>query len=63
MTLTSSTLQIQRHEYFEDLNLIIFVGISVLSFYAINMDFVSLFQILFFSDFESILFDVLYQFK
>ncbi|KEH18679.1 transmembrane protein, putative [Medicago truncatula] len=38
MTLASSTLQIRRHEYFGDLNIVIFVGISTLSFYAINMD-------------------------
>jgi len=46
MNLASSTLQIRRHEYSGDLNtiiLVIFVGINTLSFYAINMDDVSLF--------------------
>jgi len=43
MTLASSTLQIRRHEYSRELNIIIFVGISTLLFYAINMDVVSLF--------------------
>jgi len=46
MTLASSTLQIRKHEYFRDLNiviLVIFVGICTLPFYAINMDVVSLF--------------------
>ncbi|KEH32716.1 hypothetical protein MTR_4g134330 [Medicago truncatula] len=40
MTLASSTLQIRRHEYeySGDLNIIIFVGIDTLPFYAINMD-------------------------
>ncbi|KEH43743.1 transmembrane protein, putative [Medicago truncatula] len=41
MTLASSTLQIRRHEYSEDKNiviLVIFVGIGTLPFYAINMD-------------------------
>ncbi|KEH25859.1 transmembrane protein, putative [Medicago truncatula] len=38
MTLASSTLQIRRHEYSGDLNIVIFVGICILSFYAINMD-------------------------
>jgi len=45
MTLTSSTLQIRRHEYFGNLNiviLVIFVGICILPFYAINMNVVSL---------------------
>ncbi|KEH26977.1 transmembrane protein, putative [Medicago truncatula] len=38
MTLASSTLQIRRHEDFRDLNIVIFVGIGTLAFYAINMD-------------------------
>ncbi|KEH30687.1 transmembrane protein, putative [Medicago truncatula] len=41
MTLASSTLQIRRHDYSGDLNiviLLIFVGIDALPFYAINMD-------------------------
>jgi len=43
MTLASSTLQIWRHKYSKDLNIVVFVGIYTLSFYAINMDVVSLF--------------------
>jgi len=46
LSLASSTLQIRRHEYSKDFNiviLVIFVGISTLPFYAINMDAVSLF--------------------
>ena len=43
ITLASSTLQIRRSEYFRDLNIVIFVGICSLSFYAINMDDVNLF--------------------
>jgi len=39
----SSTLQIQKHEYFDGLNIVIFVDIYILPFYAINMDVVSLF--------------------
>ena len=47
MTLASSTLQIRRHEYSGDMNIVIlfiFVGIGTLPFYAINMDDVSLFS-------------------
>ena len=43
MTLTSSTLQIQKHDYSGDFNIVIFVGLCTLPFYAINMDVVSLF--------------------
>lgn len=43
MTLAPSTLQIGRHEYSEGLNIVIFVAIGTMSFYAINMDFASLF--------------------
>ncbi|RHN57177.1 hypothetical protein MtrunA17_Chr5g0437561 [Medicago truncatula] len=43
MTLASSTLQIRIHGYFGDLNIVICVGNCILSFYAINMDDVSLF--------------------
>jgi hypothetical protein len=43
MTLESFTLQIQRHGYSGDLNIVICVGICTLSFYAIDMDVVSLF--------------------
>jgi hypothetical protein len=42
-TLVSSTLQIWRHGYSRDFNIVIFVGICNLPFYAINMDTVSLF--------------------
>ncbi|KEH38072.1 transmembrane protein, putative [Medicago truncatula] len=38
MTLASSTLQIRRQEDSEDLNIVIFVGIGTLPFYAINTD-------------------------
>jgi len=64
MTLASSTLQIRRHGYSENLNIVICVGICTLSFYAINMDDVSL------STDSSFLFlvnlyyiDILYQFE
>jgi len=69
MNLASSTLQIRRHEYSRDMNiviLVIFVGISTLSFYAINMDVVSLFT---YSSFSFLAYldlyciDVLYQFE
>jgi len=43
MTMESSTLQIRRHKYFRDLNIIICVGFSTFPFYAINMNVVSLF--------------------
>jgi len=43
MTLESSRLQIRRHEYSGDLNTVICVGFSTLSFYTINMDAVNLF--------------------
>ncbi|RHN62461.1 hypothetical protein MtrunA17_Chr4g0047671 [Medicago truncatula] len=43
MTLTSSTLQIRRHVYSRDFNIVIFVNLCTLLFYAINMDDVSLF--------------------
>jgi len=68
-TLASSTLQIRKHEYFEDLNiviLIIFVDIGTLSFYAINMDVVSLFtdsSFLFLTNFDLYCIDVIYQFE
>ncbi|AES71711.1 transmembrane protein, putative [Medicago truncatula] len=48
MALASSTLQIRRHEYSGDMNiviLVIFVGICNLPFYAINMDVVILLTI------------------
>ena len=67
MTLASSTLQIRRHEYSGDFNiviLVIFVSIGTLSFYAINMDVVSLFtdsSFLFLTNFHCI--GVLYQFE
>jgi len=64
MTLESSTLQIQRHKYSGDLNIVICVGFSTLSFYVINMDVVSLFKgsfFLFLVNFYYI--DVLNQFE
>jgi len=64
MTLESSTLQIWRHGYSGDLNIVICIGFSTLSFYAINMDAVNLFtdsSFLFLVNFHCI--DVLYQFK
>jgi hypothetical protein len=42
-TLVSSTLQIRRHEYFGHFNIVIFVCICNLSFYAININVVSVF--------------------
>ena len=62
MTLASSTLQIRKHEYSEDFNiviLVIFVGIGTFPFSAINVDFVSLFtdsSFLFFSEFGFVLY-------
>ena len=69
MNLASSTLQIRRHEYFGDLNiviLVIFVGICTLPFYAINMDAVNLFtdsSFLFLANLNLYCIDVLYQFE
>jgi len=69
MTLASSTLQIRRHEYFGDMNiviLVIFVGICTLPFYAINMDVVSLFtdlSFLFLANLDLYCIDVLSQFE
>jgi len=59
MTLTSST-----HGYSGDFNIVIFVGLCTLSFYAINMDVVSLstdLSFLFLANLYCI--DVLYQFE
>jgi len=64
MTLVSSTLQIRRHGYSGDLNIVICVGICTLSFYAINMDVMSMFtdsSSLFLVNLHYI--DVLYQFE
>jgi len=69
MTLASSTLQIRKHEYFGDLNiviLVIFIGINTMSFYAINVDVVSLFKdssFLFLTNLDLYCIDVLYKFK
>jgi len=69
MTLASSTLQIRRHEYSGDINiviLVIFVGIGILPFYAINMDAVSLFtdsSFLFLANLDLYCIDILYQFE
>ncbi|AES98374.1 transmembrane protein, putative [Medicago truncatula] len=64
MTLASSTLQIRKHGYFGNLNIVICVGICTLSFYAINMDDVSLLtysSFLFLANLHYI--DVLFQFE
>ncbi|KEH32943.1 transmembrane protein, putative [Medicago truncatula] len=64
MTLASSTLQIRKHGYSGDLNIVICVGICTLLFYAINMDVVSLFtdsSFLFLANLHYI--DVLFQFE
>jgi len=69
MILTLSTLQIRRHEYSGDFNiviLVIFVGINTLSFYAINMDVVSLFtdlSFLFSANLNLYCINVFYQFE
>jgi hypothetical protein len=55
-----------KHKYSIDLNIIIFVGISTLPFYAINMDDVSLFadsSFLFLATLDLYCIDVLYQFE
>jgi len=57
-------VQIRRHGYFGDLNIVICVGICTLPFYAINMNVVSLFtdsSFLFLANLHYI--DVLYQFE
>jgi len=64
MTLALSTLQIRRHGYSGDFNIVIFVGLCTLPFYAINMDVVSLFtdlSFLFLANLYCI--DVPYQFE
>ena len=64
MTLASSTLQIRRHGFSGDLNIVIGVDICTLPFYAINMDVVSLFtdsSFLFLTNLHYIV--VLYQFE
>jgi len=43
MTFATLTLHIQKHEYMDDLNIVIFVDIYTLPLFAINMDVVSLF--------------------
>ena len=69
MTLASSTLQIRRHGYSGDMNiviLVIFVGIGTLSFYVINMDAVSLYtdsSFLFLTNLDLYCIDVLCQFE
>jgi len=55
---------VQNNVYSGDLNIVICVGFSTLSFYAINMDVVSLFtdsSFLFLANFHCV--DVLYQFE
>jgi len=62
MTLTSSSLQIQKHENFGDLNIVICVAFCNLLYYAINMDGVNLFTyISFLANLHCI--DVIYQFE
>jgi len=59
MALTLASLQIRRHEYSRDFNIVIFVGISTLLFYVINMDALSLFtdsSFLFFGEFKFVLY-------
>jgi len=69
LSLASSTLQIRRHEYSKDFNiviLVIFVGICTLPFYAINMDVLSLFtdlSFLFLANLDLYCINVLHQFK
>jgi len=66
MSFVLSTLQIRRHEYSGDLNIVIFLGIVTLSFYVINMDVVSLFadsSFLFLVTLDLYCIDVLYQFE
>jgi len=64
MTLASSTLQIRRHDYSGDLNIVICVGICTLPFYAINMDDVSLFTDSSYSFLVNLHYiDLLYQFE
>ena len=69
MTLASSTLQIRRNEYSEDMDiviLVIFVGIGTLPFYAISMDAVSLFtdsSFLFLANLDLYCINVLHQFE
>jgi len=64
MTLTSSMLQIRRHGYSGDFNIVICAGFCTLSFYAINMDDVSFLansSFLFLANLHCI--NVLHQFK
>ncbi|KEH15621.1 transmembrane protein, putative [Medicago truncatula] len=64
MTLASSTLQIRRHGYSGDLNIVICVGTCTLPFYAINngcCEPVHRFTFLFLANLYYI--DVLYKFE
>jgi len=65
MTLTASTFQIRRHEYSKDLNIVIFVCICTLPFYAISTVVVSLFtnSSFFLANLDLYCIDVLYQFE
>jgi hypothetical protein len=66
MALTSSTLKIWRHEYYKDVNTVIFVGIGTLLFYAINIDPVNLFactSFLILTTLKLYCIDELYQFE
>ena len=65
-TLVPSMLQIRRHDYSGDFNIVIFVGICNLPFYAINTDTVSLFadlSLLFLAKLNLYCIDVLRQFE
>jgi hypothetical protein len=64
MTLALSTLQIRKHGYSGDLNIVICVGFCTLPFYCIDMDVVILFtdsSFLFLANLHYI--DVLFQFE
>ncbi|RHN56384.1 hypothetical protein MtrunA17_Chr5g0428921 [Medicago truncatula] len=64
MILVSSMLQIRRHEYSGELNIIVCVGFCTLSFYAINMDDVSMFAYSSFLFLENLYcINILYQFE
>jgi len=58
----ASTLQIQKHGYFGDLDFIILL-VGILPLYAINLDVVSLFADSPFTFLAMFVFDVFYQFE
>jgi len=49
------TAPVRKHKYFEHLNIVIFVDLYTLLFYAINMNIVSLIFLIFI-DFEFVLY-------